>query len=1118
MDRGSPTASRTGASAQGGNGSDVIGENEAAAGPRNELEADVGVATLAADKASCAQDWERVGTGGGGGGVGGVVGGGGGAGGGEGRGGKRGSRQSATSVESAASSDCSSATKVSKRLAKKAPSMSPAAKWRRLRNTLKAAHEMQSHKKKQALSRDDSFLRKFSTRNQRLHYLNYPGNDDGGGGGGGGGYPSGVGPGGGGLPRNPNEPRSFKPPRNLAVQHDGNFMFNWLGVVTVAVLYNLWSCILREAFHEVQHACHACWFTCDVLVDLVYLLDVLVQFRTGYLYQGLMVYDSKKMARRYIQSRLLFVDLVTLLPLDFLQFHTGPHPMLRFPRFLKVYRTFRFNHMLESRTAYPNVIRVANLTHILFLGAHWFAAFYYMISEAEDFRGQWSYPRPVAEFASVSRKYLASLFWSTLTLTTIGALPPPDNGKDYGMSDAAYVFVILSYLIGVFVFATIVGQVGNVINNKNASRQEFERLLDGAKVYMQTHNVPSDLQKRVQRWYDYVWSRGRLNGCDINSLGLLPDKLKTELAIHVNLETLKKVTIFQECQPEFLHDLVLKMKAYIFTPGDLICRRGEVAREMFIIADGVVEIISESGTVLKQMGAGDFFGEIGILNLDGGINRRTADVKSVGYSELFVLSRDDVLGALKDHPDAESIIRDYGQRRLREIEAHRQLVKPLKQLGTASHKLLNMRNSATSARSNVTSATPNNTAAATAGGAAAAQEGGPASGGVLAHARGNSYKHRLLMRSDEAEVGFSNNNNNHHNNADTSASVSAAASSRDPIPKRLTRAFYNSPSGYTAVLTEEEETSRTVAGGAGHTVVEVNSEERATGVEGPPPPPSPTLAAPPRPVFPPSSSSFSFSRNPECPDQPPFIRPCHTLPDCSPTGLEVFHGNSSPHLPHPCIRVESASTLDSDSTADKVSLVEPSANFLHPDYQPQTEEDEAGRDVDDDALWCIHFRALLFTFLILTPLPRCPPRGLLWPWGLWRPLPLHAASVFSRDGCKRHNNNATTCSSETITDSSARATSWTPATDPLLHVQEASRDPEHMVSEQNEYLTSLLVQLQFSHEQLHSRMSELETAYLSNRERLDRLGAAQADMMALLHAQVFWDVRATESEEDVTAL
>ena len=37
--------------------------------------------------------------------------------------------------------------------------------------------------------------------------------------------------------------------------------------------------------------------------------------------------------------------------------------------------------------------------------------------------------------------------------------------------------------------------------------------------------------------------RGRINGGgDINSLGLLPDKLKTELALHVNLETLRKVT------------------------------------------------------------------------------------------------------------------------------------------------------------------------------------------------------------------------------------------------------------------------------------------------------------------------------------------------------------------------------------------------------------------------------------------------------------------------------------------------------------------------------------------------------------------------------------------------
>ena len=36
------------------------------------------------------------------------------------------------------------------------------------------------------------------------------------------------------------------------------------------------------------------------------------------------------------------------------------------------------------------------------------------------------------------------------------------------------------------------------------------------------------------------------------------------------------------------------------------------------------------------------------------ICRRSADVRSVGYSELLVLCRTDVLNALKDYPTAEA--------------------------------------------------------------------------------------------------------------------------------------------------------------------------------------------------------------------------------------------------------------------------------------------------------------------------------------------------------------------------------------------------------------------------------------------------------------------------------
>ncbi|KAL0266304.1 UNVERIFIED_CONTAM: hypothetical protein PYX00_008888 [Menopon gallinae] len=537
-------------------------------------------------------------------------------------------------------------------------------------------------KSKPPLKREDSFLKRFSTRQipeaQETEQTNGTRTQE---------------------EVNRRRRKRRKEQSRTVVNPDENFYFYWLMTVTVCVLYNLWTLIVRQSFPELQKDSSAFWYACDGFTDVVFVCDIAVQFRTGYLEQGLMVYDSRKLAKHYLKSRAFAFDLISLIPLDLLQMEIGTNPILRFPRFLKIYRVYSYYYIVESRTVYPNLWRVINLIHILLILAHWFGCFYYLLSEAEGFQGAWVYPFRQGDDATLTRKYLGSLYWSTLTLTTIGDLPTPETNADAfslfsdrldrrrGPSPRLltvpcfrYVFTIVSYLIGVFIFATIVGQVGNVITNRNANRLEFERLLDGAKTYMRHHKVPGGMKRRVLRWYDYSWSRGRIQGGgDINTaLGLLPDKLKTELALHVNLSVLKKVTIFQECQPEFLHDLVLKMKAYIFTPGDLICRKGEIAREMFIIADGILDVISDTGRVLTTMKAGDFFGEIGILNLDG-LNKRTADVRSVGYSELFSLSREDVLTAMKDYPEAQEILQNLGRKRLMEARNASKILKPIKE-------------------------------------------------------------------------------------------------------------------------------------------------------------------------------------------------------------------------------------------------------------------------------------------------------------------------------------------------------------------------------------------------------------------------------------------------------
>ena len=47
-----------------------------------------------------------------------------------------------------------------------------------------------------------------------------------------------------------------------------------------------------------------------------------------------------------------------------------------------------------------------------------------------------------------------------------------------------YAFVTLDFLVGVLIFASIVGNIGAMIANMNAARNEFQNKMDAIKQYM----------------------------------------------------------------------------------------------------------------------------------------------------------------------------------------------------------------------------------------------------------------------------------------------------------------------------------------------------------------------------------------------------------------------------------------------------------------------------------------------------------------------------------------------------------------------------------------------------------------------------------------------------------
>ncbi|XP_005953626.1 cyclic nucleotide-gated channel rod photoreceptor subunit alpha-like, partial [Haplochromis burtoni] len=129
--------------------------------------------------------------------------------------------------------------------------------------------------------------------------------------------------------------------------------------------------------------------------------------------------------------------------------------------------------------------------------------------------------------------------------------------------------------------------------------------------------VTKDLEKRVIKWFDFLWTNKKAVD-EREVLKYLPDKLRAEIAINVHLDTLKKVRIFADCEAGLLVELVLKLQPQVYSPGDYICKKGDIGREMYIIKEGKLAVVADDGvTQFVVLSDGSYFGEISILAIKG---------------------------------------------------------------------------------------------------------------------------------------------------------------------------------------------------------------------------------------------------------------------------------------------------------------------------------------------------------------------------------------------------------------------------------------------------------------------------------------------------------------------
>jgi CRP-like cAMP-binding protein len=99
---------------------------------------------------------------------------------------------------------------------------------------------------------------------------------------------------------------------------------------------------------------------------------------------------------------------------------------------------------------------------------------------------------------------------------------------------------------------------------------------------------------------------------------------------------LKQVPFFGGLSKRELDAVAREVDELDFPAGRELTRQGEFGHEFFVIVDGTAEVLLDDA-VIAQMGPGDFFGELALLEEE----RRTATVRTTSPLRALIMTRQD---------------------------------------------------------------------------------------------------------------------------------------------------------------------------------------------------------------------------------------------------------------------------------------------------------------------------------------------------------------------------------------------------------------------------------------------------------------------------------------------
>mmetsp|Transcript_143454 Transcript_143454/g.260934 ORF Transcript_143454/g.260934 Transcript_143454/m.260934 type:complete len:798 (-) Transcript_143454:60-2453(-) len=214
-----------------------------------------------------------------------------------------------------------------------------------------------------------------------------------------------------------------------------------------------------------------------------------------------------------------------------------------------------------------------------------------------------------------------------------------------------------------YVFGYIVTIIGNATTMQDRLAKQMH-VLNAACLDMRVH---TSLRLRICRYHSYKLAHHM--DADAQTLfDELSPNLASETRVYRMRHMILSADVFQGLTPRLILILLSTSTEHLFSPGDLIVRRGEIADCMYIVMNGILSVLvgPDADVVVKKLHDNQMFGEACFLSDS---EPRMAFVRAETFSVLSRFDRDSFDHVMVGHQDLKDDIKEAILRTINKYKA-----------------------------------------------------------------------------------------------------------------------------------------------------------------------------------------------------------------------------------------------------------------------------------------------------------------------------------------------------------------------------------------------------------------------------------------------------------------